>query len=115
MFNNNFEYALIAVSIMATITLALRFLPFILFSKETPKLLLYLGSVLPYSIMAMLVVYCLKNIRFIDNSKFLPDIISVLIVIILHKWKHNTLLSIVVGTISYMYLVQSQIFLTKVY
>ncbi|MDY5713240.1 MAG: AzlD domain-containing protein [Fusobacterium gastrosuis] len=107
MLDNNFEYVLIAVSIMAILTLILRFLPFILFSKKTPELLIYLGLVLPYSIMAMLVIYCLKNINFSDNSKFLPEFISLLIVVVLHKWKHNTLLSIVVGTVSYMYLVQN--------
>lgn len=109
MLNHGFEYTLIAVSIMAIFTLILRFLPFVMFSKRTPELLIYLGSVLPYSIMAMLVVYCLKNINFLDKNKFLPELIAILIVVILHKWKHNTLLSIIIGTVSYMYLVQ-QIF-----
>lgn len=101
-----FQYSVIAVIIMASITLFLRFIPFILFANKTPKILIYLGSVLPYSIMAMLVIYCLKNINFLDKNKFLPEFISVFIVIILHKWKHNTLLSITLGTLCYMYLIQ---------
>lgn len=94
------------IAVMALGTIFLRFLPFILFSKGTPKAILYLGNVLPRAIMAMLVVYCLKGISFTKSPHALPEIISVLLVVLLHKWKHNTLLSILVGTICYMVLVQ---------
>ncbi len=99
-------YALILILIMAGVTILLRFLPFLLFSKNTPKAILYLGEVLPYSIMAMLVVYCLKGIDFTANGHAIPEIVSVILVVLLHKWKHNTLLSILGGTISYMIFVQ---------
>ncbi len=99
-------YALILILIMAGMTMLLRFLPFILFSKNTPKAILYLGEVLPYSIMAMLVVYCLKDIDLMGNGHAIPEIVSVILVILLHKWKHNTLLSILAGTIIYMLFVQ---------
>lgn len=98
--------SLIIIAVMAVVTMSLRFLPFLLFSGHTPKFILYLGEVLPYSVMAMLVVYCLKGTDFLGGSHGLPEIISILLVVLLHKWKHNTLLSILGGTICYMLLIQ---------
>lgn len=103
---NSSIYSLMLVLIMAGITILIRFLPFLVFRKGTPKPILYLGEVLPYAIMGMLVVYCLKNISFVGGSHGLPEIISVFLVAVLHKWKHNTLISIPVGTVCYMILVQ---------
>ncbi len=103
MLNTN---ALILVAVIAIVTAFLRFLPFWVFSKRTPKVVLYLGKFLPYAIMAMLVVYCLKNVSVTVAPFGLPEFICVLLVAVLHKWKHNTLLSIILGTISYMALVQ---------
>ncbi|MCH5275176.1 MAG: AzlD domain-containing protein [Lachnospiraceae bacterium] len=100
------SHSLIIIAVMAVCTMLLRFLPFILFSKNTPKFVLYLGEVLPYAVIAMLVVYCLKGIDFLGGDHGLPEIISVLFVILLHKWRHNTLLSILGGTICYMLLIQ---------
>ena len=62
--------------------------------------------VLPYSIMAMLVVYCLKGISFAKAPFGLPEIISVILVAVLHIWRRNTLFSIICGTICYMLLIQ---------
>ncbi|MCH5272021.1 MAG: AzlD domain-containing protein [Lachnospiraceae bacterium] len=98
--------SLIIIAVMAGVTMLLRFLPFILFSGSTPKFILYLGEVLPYAVIAMLVVYCLKGIDFLSGNHGLPEFIAVLLVVLLHKWKHNTLLSILGGTICYMLLVQ---------
>ena len=95
------------VLISGAITILLRFLPFIAFGKKRPEFILYLGRVLPYSVMAMLVIYCLKGINFLSSSHGIPEIISCLAVIILHVWKRNTLLSIIAGTALYMFLVQS--------
>ena len=94
------------IAVMAGVTMLLRFAPFLLFSKNTPKLLLYLGQVLPYSIMAMLTVYCLKGTDFSAAGHGIPELVSVLLVVLLHKWKHNTLLSILCGTGCYMLFVQ---------
>lgn len=99
-------HSLVLIAVMAGITILLRFVPFILFSKNTPKPIAYLGEVLPYSIVAMLVVYCLKDLDFHGTTHGIPEIVSVLLVVILHKWKHNTLLSILGGTACYMLLVQ---------
>ena len=100
-------YVLILIAVMALVTMAIRFAPFILFNgKETPEFINYLGKYLPYSIIAMLVVYCLKGVSFVKGSHGLPELISVAVVAGLHIWKRNTLLSIVAGTLCYMFLMQ---------
>lgn len=101
-------HAAIAVIIMALVTAAIRFLPFIIFGKnqKTPAIINYLGKVLPHAIMAMLVVYCLKNVSFKSAGGFLPELIAGLVTSGLYVWKRNTLLSIAAGTVLYMVLVQ---------
>lgn len=99
-------HSLLLIAVIAAVTLLLRFLPFLVFSKGTPKPFLYLEQVLPYSIMAMLVVYSLKNVSLIKSPYGIPEAIAVVIVVVLHKWKHNTLLSIVSGTVCYMLIIQ---------
>lgn len=89
-------------------TIFTRVLPFILFpeNKKIPKYINYLSDVLPYTIIGMLVVYCLKNISFNVHPYALPEIISISVITLLHLWKKNTLLSIGVGSILYIVLVQ---------
>lgn len=99
-------YSLCLILIVAAVTTGIRFLPFVLFRKKTPPFIMYLSQVLPFAIMGMLVVYCLKNVSLTTGSHGIPEAISILLVVILHKWKHNTLLSILVGTVVYMFLVQ---------
>ena len=96
------------IFVITLVTAALRFIPFLIFggNKPVPKYITYLGKVLPYSIMAMLVVYCLKGISFLKAPFGLPELISVALVVILHVWKRNTLLSIICGTLCYMLLIQ---------
>ena len=105
---NNLLYALIMILIIAFVTMALRFIPFFIFSGErpVPEFVTYLGRVLPYSIMAMLVVYCLKGISFVKAPFGLPELLSVALVAVLHVWKRNTLFSIICGTVCYMVLIQ---------
>ncbi len=100
-------HSLALILIMAALTAALRFLPFVMFSKGTPKTIVYLGNLLPNAIMAMLVVYCLKNVSFAAGSHGIPEALTVFLVAVLHKWKHNMLLSILGGTAVYMVLVQA--------
>ncbi len=94
------------VLIAGAVTGILRFLPFMAFGKKTPEFILYLGRVLPYAVMAMLAVYCLRNVNFFSGSHGIPEIISVFAVIVLHIWRRSTLLSITAGTLLYMFLVQ---------
>jgi branched-subunit amino acid transport protein AzlD len=99
-------YTLLIIAVISIVTILIRFLPFAVFRKRTPKAVLYLGNVFPYAIMSMLVVYCLRNISFTGSTHGIPEILALLTVVILHKWKHNTLLSIVAGTAVYMLLIQ---------
>jgi branched-subunit amino acid transport protein AzlD len=101
------RYILFVVLISASITFFLRALPFIFFhgDKKMPEKLVYLGKILPSAIMAVLIVYCLKDIRSDWFKIGIPKIISVVLVAISYKWKHNTLLSILAGTVCYMTLI----------
>ena len=97
-------HSLLLIGVMAGVTILLRFLPFFLFRKGAPLWLTRLGELLPCAVMAMLVVYCLKDIDFTTAPHGLREAAAVAVVIVLHKWKHNTLLSIAAGTAVYMVL-----------
>ena len=99
---------IILIVVMTLVTMSTRFLPFLIFGekKETPPLVTYLGQVLPFAIRGMLVVYCMKDVNFLAAPFGIPEILGCVIVAALHIWKRNTLLSIGVGTISYMLMVQ---------
>ena len=101
-------YPYMMVLIIASVTIFLRVLPFLVFNgkRKTPGIIVYLGKVLPYAIMGMLVVYCPKNVTPLSYPYGLPELISGILVVLLHLWKKNTLLSVGVGTIAYMLLVQ---------
>lgn len=96
------------VVVATLVTMATRFLPFLIFGngKETPPIITYLGKVLPYAIMGMLVVYCMKDVAFLSAPFGIPELLSCVVVALLHLWKRNSLLSIGVGTVFYMILVQ---------
>ncbi len=98
--------ALIAVS--AGVTALLRFLPFLLLGgkRKTPEFITYLGKVLPYAIMGMLVVYCLRGITPLVWPHGIPELLAAAVTALLHVWRRNTLVSIAGGTICYMVLIQ---------
>ncbi len=89
-------------------TMVTRFLPFLIFpeGKTPPPFITYLGTVLPYAVIGLLVVYCLKDAVF-SSFHGLPEAIAVLFIVGIHKWKKNTLFSIGAGTVLYMVLVQT--------
>ncbi len=101
--------SLIFFGLIAAVTMFTRFLPFLLFpeNKKTPKYVEYLGLVLPYAIIGMLVVYCLKNATPFAYPFALPELISVVSIGLLQKWQGNMLLSIGGGTLLYMVLAQA--------
>lgn len=100
--------SIITIIVVVIGTMITRFLPFIIFpeSKTPPKIVTYLGTVLPYAVIGLLVVYCLKDAVFSEYHA-LPELIAIAAVVVIHKWKKNTLLSISAGTILYMLLVQN--------
>ena len=104
----NDPYILSAVAVIALVTAATRFLPFLIWSgdRKTPPIIHKLSRSLPYAIMGMLVVYCLKGIGFRAAGDWLPALISCAAVVLSYLWKRNTLLSILLGTLCHMLLVQ---------
>ena len=97
-----------AIAVMAIITALLRFLPFLIFKGKasTPPIVEKLGRLLPSAVIAMLVVYCMKDVHFSGAAGYMPALLASLLVGVLHIWKRNTLLSVTSGTVCYMLLVQ---------
>lgn len=99
---------IITIMVVVLGTMLTRFLPFLIFpeGKKPPSYITYLGTVLPYAVIGLLVVYCLKGAVF-TSYHGLPELIVIGFISVLHKWKKNTLLSIGAGTVLYMVLVQN--------
>ena len=109
------------VLVMAAVvaTMLTRFIPFIVFrpGKPTPKYIMYLGTVLPASVFALLVMYCLKNISFVSTasdtneiwgipSDTIAQLLGVAFTILIHAWRKSMMWSIAAGTIFYMILIR---------
>ena len=96
----------ITIAACTAATMLTRFLPFLIFSskdQQPPEVVRYLGRVLPAAIFGMLIIYCLKGVSVFTGS---PEAIAIGVTIALHKWKHETLVSIAGGTLCYVLLVQ---------
>ena len=99
---------IITIAMVVLGTMITRFLPFLVFpaGRETPKYIRYLGRVLPAAVFGLLVVYCLRSVDLFSGSHGLPEAVSIALVVALHLWKRQMLLSIAGGTVCYMLLVQ---------
>lgn len=99
---------LVTIGMVILGTVLTRFIPFLVFpaGKPTPKYIQYLGKVLPAAVFGLLVVYCLRNVNLFTGSHGIPELLAILVVVILHLWKRQMLLSIAGGTVCYMLLVQ---------
>lgn len=106
--DNNTVHSLLIVAVMAVFTALTRFLPFFAFpeGRKRPKVITYLGTVLPYALIGMLVVYCFKSVSVFAYPYCIPELLAVVLVAVLHIWKRNTLISVFGGVIFYMVLVQ---------
>ena len=100
--------ALASIAVMAAVTFLTRALPFLLFDRgdHPPRIVLYLGQVLPPAIIAMLIVYCLKGVSFASPAGWVPSLLAGVTALLLHLWKGNDLVSIFGATALYMILVQ---------
>ena len=99
----------ITIAMCTAATMLTRFLPFLIFSskdQDPPEVVRYLGRVLPAAIFGMLIVYCLRNVTPLSGSRGIPEAIAIAVTVALHKWKHQTLVSIAGGTVCYVLLVQ---------
>ena len=102
----NSMHAAALVAAMSVMTILTRFLPFIVFRKNTPRYITYLGKVLPPAIIGMLVIYCLKDVSLLAKPFGIPELIAAACVVGLQVWRRNSLVSILTGTVVYMVLVQ---------
>ena len=100
--------AIASIAVMAGVTFMTRYSPFLLFDRKgnPPKIVLYLGRVLPPAIIMMLILYCLRNVSLFSGSHGIPELICVAVAAVLHWWKGNNLLSIFTATVLYMFFVQ---------
>lgn len=105
---NTTVFGLLQIAVIVGCTVGMRFLPFLIFrgDRPLPRVVAFLGTVLPYAIMGMLLVYCLKDVSVTTYPYGLPELIAIVWVVALHLWKKNTMLSIFTGTVFYMVLVQ---------
>jgi len=100
--------AIVMILIMAACTFATRLFPFALFGgkSEVAPVIRFLGKALPPAVMSILIVYCVKGVNVTQMSSLIPQAVSIAVVVLLHVWKRNNLLSIGCGTVCYMLLVQ---------
>ncbi len=105
----DYRDAMIVIAVMGLAVLATRIVPVLIFGRgeRVPEFILYLGRVVPYTAMGLLIVYCLRDVPVMDAPHGLPEIISLAVVTVTYIWKRNTILSVVIGTALYMFLVQS--------
>ena len=99
----------LTIAVCTAATMLTRFLPFVVFSskdQQPPEVVRYLGRVLPAAIFGMLIVYCLKGVSLTSGSHGIPEAIAIGVTVALHKWRHQTLVSIAGGTLCYVLLVQ---------
>ena len=103
------RHAMIVIAAMGLAVLATRIVPVLIFGRgeKVPEFILYLGRVVPYTAMGLLIVYCLRDMPVLEAPHCLPEILSLAVVSVTYLWKRNTILSVVVGTALYMFLVQS--------
>ncbi len=102
------RHAIIIIAVMGAVTLATRILPVLIFGRgeKIPDFILYLGKVIPYTAMGLLLVYCLRNVSVTGGSHGLPELIALLAVALSYIFRRNTVLSVIIGTVLYMFLVQ---------
>ena len=105
----DYRHAMIVIAVMGLAVLSTRIVPVLIFGRgeRVPEFILYLGRVVPYTAMGLLIVYCLRDMPVLDAPHGLPEIISLTVVTVTYLWKRNTILSVVAGTALYMFLVQS--------
>jgi len=101
------QQQIITIAILALMTVLTRALPFLIFpaGKPTPKYIQYLGKALPLAVFGMLVVYCLKDVRWLEGMHGIPEVIGIAATAVMHIWRRQLFLSMAVGTAVYMVLI----------
>lgn len=99
----------LTVAVVIAATLLTRFSAFLIFppGKKAPDFIQYLGKALPAAVMGMLVVYTFKDTIVFSYPYGVPELIALLVTVGMHLWKRNMFMSIGIGTIVYMLIVQN--------
>ena len=93
------------IIIVSFFTFLFRYIPFLLKSKlENNRAMQVVKTSLPASIMLILVLYTLNDIKWLYAPYGLCEITSILLIIVLHLKYRNTLLSISLGVMYYIYI-----------
>jgi branched-subunit amino acid transport protein AzlD len=102
------EYELLlAIVVMSIANFITRVFPFLFFiSKEPPKIIVFVEKNFPPIIMTILIFYTLVKIDFLLFPYGLKELISIIIIVLLHIRFNNYLVSIFLGTLFYMVLMQ---------
>ena len=105
----DYGHAMIVILVMGLAVLATRIVPVLIFGRgeKVPEFILYLGRVVPYTAMGLLIVYCLRDGPVFEAPHGLPELLALAVVSVTYIWKRNTIFSVVIGTALYMFLVQS--------
>ena len=103
-----YGHAMLIMAVMGCAVLATRILPVLVFGRgdKIPEFILYLGKVIPYTAMGLLIVYCLRDVSIVHGSHGLPELIALAAVTASYLWKRNTIFSVIIGTVLYMFLLQ---------
>ena len=104
----DYTHAMIIMLVMGGCVILTRILPVLIFgrSAQIPEFILYLGKVIPYTAMGLLIVYCLRDVSIVSGTHGLPELIALAAVTGSYLWKRNAIISIIVGTVLYMFLLQ---------
>ena len=104
----DYRHAVMIILVMGLVTLATRLVPVWIFGRKekAPDSIVYLGKVVPYTAMGLLIVYCLKDVSILEAPHALPELIALAVVSGTYLWKRNTIFSVAVGTAAYMLLLQ---------
>ena len=105
----DYRHAIIVILVMGVVTLATRLLPVLIFGRgeKVPDYIVYLGKVVPYTAIGLLIVYCLKDVSLFETPHGVPEGIALAVVSGTYLWKRNTIFSVTIGTVLYMILVQA--------
>ena len=104
----DYRHAMLILLVMGAVTFATRIVPVLIFGRgeKVPDVIMYLGKVVPFTAMGLLIVYCLRDTHVLTGSHAIPEILAMAVVAFSYLWKRNSIFSIVAGTIVYMVLVQ---------
>ena len=101
-------YTIAIIAVVTLMTCLTRGLPYLMFGgkRKLPDIISYISKVFPAAIMIILLLYCLRNIKFTIFPLGLPELVSVALVVFIHLWRKNTFLSVIIGTAFYMILIR---------